>query len=91
MIKIFEIINWIHSSCIGYVAQKAVLFHGTIEDNIRFGNTHATKNDIEKAARVAQAYDFIMEKPDQFHEMIVEGATMSLVDKSSVFPLRVHC
>ncbi len=62
-------------SCIGYVAQKAVLFRGTIEDNIRFGNTHATKNDIEKAARVAQAYDFIMEKPDQFHEMIVEGAT----------------
>lgn len=62
-------------ACIGYVAQKAVLFRGSIEENIRFGNAHASQQEIEKAAHVAQAYDFIMEKPEQFQERIVEGAT----------------
>lgn len=60
---------------IGYVAQKAVLFRGSIEENIRFGNAHASQQEIENAAHVAQAYDFIMEKPEQFQERIVEGAT----------------
>ena len=62
-------------ACIGYVAQKAVLFRGSIEENIRFGNANASREDIKKAACVAQAYDFIMEKPEQFQEKIVEGAT----------------
>lgn len=62
-------------ACIGYVAQKAVLFRGSIEENIRFGNANASREDIKKAACVAQAYDFIMEKPEQFQETIVEGAT----------------
>ena len=62
-------------ACIGYVAQKAVLFRGSIEENIRFGNAHASQQEIENAAHVAQAYDFIMEKPEQFQERIVEGAT----------------
>lgn len=62
-------------ACIGYVAQKAFLFRGSIEENIRFGNAHASQQEIENAAHVAQAYDFIMEKPEQFQERIVEGAT----------------
>lgn len=62
-------------SKIGYVAQKAVLFRGSIADNIRFGNKQADNEEIEHAAKIAQAYDFIMEKPNQFEERIVEGAT----------------
>ena len=60
---------------IGFVSQKATLFRGTIEENIRFGKEDATMEEIIHAAKVAQAYDFIMEKPEGFKEMIVEGAT----------------
>lgn len=60
---------------IGFVAQKANLFSGTIEENIRFGKEGASQEEILHAAKVAQAYDFIMEKPDKFQEKIVEGAT----------------
>ena len=60
---------------IGFVPQKANLFSGTIEDNIRFGKSDATMEDIIHAAKVAQAYDFFLEKPLQFKERIVEGAT----------------
>lgn len=59
---------------IGFVSQKANLFSGTIEENIRFGNRNATMEEVVHAAKVAQAYDFIMEKPGQFQERIVEGA-----------------
>lgn len=60
---------------IGYVAQKANLFSGTIGDNIRLGKENASMEEVIHAAKVAQAYDFIMEKPGQFEERIVEGAT----------------
>lgn len=60
---------------IGYVAQKAILFRGTIADNIRFGKKDATEEEMRKAAAVAQALDFIEEKPQKFEERIVEGAT----------------
>lgn len=60
---------------IGFVAQKANLFSGTIEENIRFGKEDATMEEIIHAAKIAQAYDFIMAKPDKFQEKIVEGAT----------------
>lgn len=62
-------------SKIGYVSQKAFLFRGSITDNIRFGKKDASQEEIEHASKVAQAYDFIQEKPDQFEERIVEGAT----------------
>lgn len=60
---------------IGFVPQRANLFSGTIADNIRFGKPDATMEEIKRAARIAQAYDFIMEKPHQLNERIVEGAT----------------
>lgn len=60
---------------IGYVSQKANLFSGTIADNIRFGKDDASMEEVIHAAKVAQAYDFIMEKPNRFEERIVEGAT----------------
>lgn len=60
---------------IGFIPQKAMLFSGTIAENIRFGKEDATMDEVVHAARVAQAYDFIMEKPDGFEEHITENAT----------------
>ena len=59
---------------IGFVAQKANLFSGTIEENIRFGCSEATDEEIRHAADIAQAADFIMDKPKGFKERIVERA-----------------
>ena len=59
---------------IGYVPQKANLFSGTIAENIRFGKEDASMEEVVHAAKVAQAYDFIMEKPKQFEEPVAEGA-----------------
>lgn len=60
---------------IGYVAQKAVLFRGSIADNIRFGKKDADEAELTHAAEVAQVAAFIQEKPHRFDEHIVEGAT----------------
>lgn len=60
---------------LGVIPQKAMLFSGTIAENIRFGKPDATMEEIEHAARVAQGYDFIMEKDKGFDEEITEGAT----------------
>ena len=59
---------------IGFVAQKANLFSETIEENIRFGREDATDEEVRHAAEIAQAMDFIMDKPNGFQEKIVEGA-----------------
>lgn len=60
-------------SKIGYVPQKAVLFSGTIAENIRFGKKEATDAEVDKAAQVAQATEFIEEKPDGFSATIAQG------------------
>ena len=59
---------------IGFVAQKANLFSGTIEENIRFGRADASDEEVRHAAEIAQAMEFIMDKPGGFKEKIVEGA-----------------
>lgn len=60
---------------LGVIPQKAILFSGTIAQNIRFGKKDASQEEIEEAARIAQAYDFIMAKEHGFDEEISEGAT----------------
>lgn len=55
--------------------QKAELFAGTIEDNIRFGNPNASKAEIEEAARIAQAEEFILKKDEGYQEMVTEKGT----------------
>ena len=60
---------------IGFVPQKAVLFSGTIEDNIRYGKEDATDEEVRHAAEVAQASDFIENMPDGFASMIAQGGT----------------
>jgi ATP-binding cassette subfamily B multidrug efflux pump len=58
---------------IGFVPQKAVLFSGTIEDNIRYGKEDATDEEVRHAAEIAQATDFIENMPDGFASMIAQG------------------
>jgi ATP-binding cassette subfamily B protein len=58
---------------IGYVPQKGVLFSGTIESNLKYGKKNAKKEELENASKVAQALDFILDKPDKLDESIAEG------------------
>ena len=60
---------------IGYVPQKAVLFSGTIDSNIRYGAKDATKEEIREAAQIAQAMEFIESKQDKFKTEISQGGT----------------
>lgn len=60
---------------LGVIPQKAVLFSGSIADNIRFGKKDATDEEVIHAAKIAQAYSFIMDKENGFNEPISEGAT----------------
>lgn len=60
---------------LGVIPQKAVLFSGSIADNIRFGKKDATDEEVIHAAKVAQAYSFIMDKENGFNELISEGAS----------------
>jgi ATP-binding cassette subfamily B protein len=59
---------------IGYVPQKSLLFSGSIDSNIRYGAQLATAGDIEKAAEVAQALDFIRSSEQGFDTLVSEGA-----------------
>ncbi|EXG83893.1 ABC-type multidrug transport system, ATPase and permease component [Clostridium sp. ASBs410] len=59
---------------IGFIPQKAFLFKGTIEDNLKFGNPNATPEEIDHAIEIAQAKEFIQNKPDKLQEFISEGA-----------------
>lgn len=60
---------------IGYVPQKGILFSGTIESNIKYGEAASTDEDMRLAAEIAQAGDFINEKPKKFGEEIAQGGT----------------
>ena len=60
---------------IGYVPQKGVLFSGTIESNIKYGNKTASEELVETASRVAQATEFIDSKPDKYETPIAQGGS----------------
>jgi len=60
-------------SRIGFVPQKAVLFTGTVAANIRYGRENATDEEVQRAAAVAQAIDFIDAMPDKFAAPISQG------------------
>ncbi|NPV80511.1 MAG: ABC transporter ATP-binding protein [Firmicutes bacterium] len=60
---------------IGFVPQKAVLFSGTVADNIRYGKEDATDEEVRRAAEIAQALDFISEMKDGFDSEIAQGGT----------------
>ena len=58
---------------IGYISQKALLFTGTIAENLSYGKGDATKEEMERAVEIAQAADFIKQKPGKFEELLSEG------------------
>ncbi|XP_073754675.1 ATP-binding cassette sub-family B member 5 isoform X1 [Callorhinus ursinus] len=63
---------------IGVVSQEPVLFETTINNNIKYGRDGVTDEEIEKAAKEANAYDFIMAFPNKFNTLVGEkGAQMS--------------
>ena len=60
---------------LGYVPQKGVLFSGTIESNLKFGGEDIPDSDMEQAAAIAQATEFIDSKPEGYHTPIAQGGT----------------
>lgn len=62
-------------SKIGFVPQKALLFTGTIAENIRFGKEDATDAEVAHAAHIAQATDFIERMPDGYNARIEQGGS----------------
>ena len=60
---------------IGFVPQKAVLFSGTIIENIRYGRKDASEDEVRHAADVAQATEFIVRMPDGYESTIAQGGT----------------
>ena len=60
---------------VGYVPQKGVLFSGTVESNIKYGMPEATEQETHKAAKIAQAYDFVEHLPEKFNNSISQGGT----------------
>ncbi|MBS6374635.1 MAG: ABC transporter ATP-binding protein [Erysipelotrichaceae bacterium] len=60
---------------IGFIPQKANLFTGTIADNIRFGNRDASDEEMKHSADVAQAAEFINNKPLKYDDLITESST----------------
>ncbi|WP_329469957.1 ABC transporter ATP-binding protein [Exiguobacterium sp. 9-2] len=62
-------------SKIGFVPQKALLFTGTIAENIRFGKEDAIDEEVAHAAHIAQATDFIERMPDGYNARIEQGGS----------------
>lgn len=62
-------------SKIGFVPQKALLFTGTIAENIRYGKADATAEEVAHAASIAQANDFIEKMPDRYEAVIEQGGS----------------
>ncbi|GAA0781059.1 ABC transporter ATP-binding protein [Hathewaya limosa] len=60
---------------IGFVPQKAVLFSGSIKDNLRYGKEDATEEELKHAASIAQATEFISNMKDGFESYISQGGT----------------
>uniref|UniRef100_A0A3B3S401 ABC-type xenobiotic transporter n=1 Tax=Paramormyrops kingsleyae TaxID=1676925 RepID=A0A3B3S401_9TELE len=70
-------VKWLREN-IGIVSQEPVLFGTTIAENIRYGWENATDEDIERAVKEANAYEFISKLPDKMNTMVGErGAQLS--------------
>jgi ATP-binding cassette subfamily B protein len=66
--------EWLRAQ-IGFALQTAVLFSGTIRDNLKFGRPEATEEDMIQAAKIAQAHDFIMKMPEGYDTRLEQRGT----------------
>ena len=60
-------------NAVAFVLQKNVLFSGTIKENLKWGNPDATDEEITEAARLSQAHEFILARPDGYDTVIEQG------------------
>ena len=60
---------------IGYIPQKAVLFSGTIESNIKYGKKDATEEEVVNALKVSQSYDFVSDLDEGIKSEVAQGGT----------------
>jgi ATP-binding cassette subfamily B protein len=60
---------------IGYIPQKATLFSGTIKSNLQYADSKSTFENIQHAARIAQAEEFITSVPDGYDAHVAQGGT----------------
>lgn len=58
---------------VGVVLQDTYLFSGTVRENIRFGKLHATDDEVEQAAKIAYAHNFIKYLPEQYDTVLTSG------------------
>ena len=72
-VKDFDL-KYLHD-LIGYVPQKAVLFTGTVESNLKLGKDDATEDEIKIASQISQSEQFILEKEDGYNSEIAQGGT----------------
>ncbi len=66
---------WLHGN-LGYVLQQPYLFTGTVRDNIRYGKLDATNEEIERAARLARAHEFIVGLEGAYEAPVGEGGSL---------------
>lgn len=77
---------------LGMVLQETNLFTGTIRENIRYGNLYATDEEVEAAAKLANAHDFIMRLPDGYDTMLEsDGANLSQGQRQLLSIARTAC
>lgn len=74
-VDIKDIANEDLRKIIGFVPQKGLLFSGTIESNIKYGNPEMSDEKMINAARIAQATEFIESKPEKYKETIAQGGS----------------
>lgn len=67
-------VRWLRDQ-LALVSQEPVLFDSTVGENIRFGCPNATREEMEQAAKQANAHDFIMSFPDGYNTEVGAGST----------------
>ena len=74
-VDIKEISNKDLRKIVGFVPQKGILFSGTIDSNIKYGNPNMSDEQMIEAAQIAQATEFIDSKPEKYKEPIAQGGS----------------
>ena len=72
---------------VGIVLQDTYLFSGTVRENIRFGRLNATDAEVEEAAKIAYAHNFIKYLPERYETMLASGGLNLVKDKVVVLSM----